>query len=172
MTRRPYFTSALAWLAGILILASGCMDQSPTATLLDPATVSGEQAQLPGNARPILAAAPFEAGTRSAQITPAGGSIDFGIGSIVFPRGAVDRATVVTAKVDGETMSVEFDQHLVFGSVQPILCFNADAASLPEGFEVVHVKDDGSQSIIGHEVTASAVCVRPPSFSKFILAAE
>lgn len=172
MTRRPYFSSALPWLAGILILASGCMDQSPTAVLLDPTTVTPGQAHFPTNVRPVLSAAPFAAGTHSAVVTPAGGSIDFGIGSIDFPKGAVQRATQISATVDGSTMSVEFAPHLVFSAAQPTLCFSTAGIALSANVSVIHVKDDGSSSSIPFEVSGSSLCVAPSSFSKFILAAE
>lgn len=171
MTRRPY-SSALPWLAGILILASGCMDQSPTAVLLDPATVTPGQAQFQANVRPVFSAAPFAAGTHTALITPAGGSIDFGIGSIDFPKGAVQRATHISATVDGSTISVEFAPHLVFSDAQPTLCFATAGVALPANVSVIHVKDDGSSSAIPFEVSGSNYCVSPNSFSKFILAAE
>lgn len=169
MTRRPYLSVPLAWLAGILILASGCMDQSPTATLLDPATVR-EPAQLPASVRPILASAPFAAGATSQVITPDGGSIHFGIGTITFPAGAVDRATQITAEVDGSSMAVAFGPHLVFSNAQPTLCFDVAGASLPDAYRVVHVKDDGSTETVPHVVTTSSVCVSVSSFSKYVLA--
>lgn len=170
MTRRPYVFVPLAWLAGILILASGCMDQSPTATHLDPATVSGDRAQFTSGVRPILAAAPFAAGASSQIITPAGGAIDFGIGTIVFPQGAVDRATWITAEVDGTNMAVEFGPHLVFSTAQPTLCFDVLGASLPDGYHVVHVKDDGTAEKVTHVATANGICVTVSSFSKYVLA--
>lgn len=172
MTRRPYLFAASAWLAGILILASGCMDQSPTATLLDPATVSAPQAQFPSSIRPIFSAAPFAAGQSSTRITPAGGTIDFGIGTITFPQGAVDQATWITAGVDGSTISVEFGPHLVFDDVQPTLCFDVAGVALSDGIAVIHVTDDGKRSSIEYQTVAQTICVNPASFSKFILAAE
>lgn len=168
MTRRP-LSAALAWLAGILILASGCMDQSPTATSLD--TLEDQRAQLPANVSPLRAAAAYESGSFSALITPAGGSIDFGIGTIDFPKHAVDHPTVITASVDGSSMAVEFAPHLVFSGAQPTLCFDVGGLAATD-FTVVHVKDDGTTSVVAHSSTASNVCVAPPSFSKFILAAE
>lgn len=172
MTRRPYLFAATAWLAGILILASGCMDQSPTATLLDPATVSGPQAQFPSSIRPIFSAAPFAAVQSSTRITPAGGTIDFGIGTISFPQGAVDQATWITAGTDGSTLSVEFGPHLVFDDAQPTLCFGVAGVALPQEVAVIHVTDDGNRSSIEYQTIGNSICVNPSSFSKFILAAE
>jgi hypothetical protein len=171
MTRRPLFSAALAWLAGILILASGCMDQSPTATILEPTTVS-RAAVAPTGVSAVRAAAPYQAGSVSQTITPAGGSIDFGIGTIVFPSHAVQRATVITATVDGETMAVEFGPHLVFDQAQPTLCFDAAGIDLTATTTVIHVRDDGSSNPVAHSVVGTQVCVAPESFSKFILAAE
>lgn len=142
MTRRP-LSAALAWLAGILILASGCMDQSPTATSLD--TFEDQRAQLPANVSPLRAAAAYESGSFSALITPAGGSIDFGIGTIDFPKHAVDHATVITASVDGSSMAVEFAPHgLNFPpTAQPALSFRYSGIALPSSPTIFYVDDAG-----------------------------
>lgn len=172
MTRRPLSPAPLAWLAGILILASGCMDQSPTAVLLDPTSATVDQrAHLPAGIAAVRASAEYEAGSVSQTITPAGGSIDFNIGTIVFPKGAVDRATTITATVDGESMAVAFGPHLVFGADQPTLCFDVTGIRT-DGVVVIHQKDDGNSEPVEHSIEGSALCVAPVSFSKFILAAE
>ena len=176
MTRRPYLSSAIPWLAGILILASGCMDQSPTAVLLDPTTVTPGQVHFPTNVRPVQSAAPFSAGTHSALITPAGGSIDFGIGSIDFPKGAVQRATRISASVDGSTMSVEFAPHgLTFSAdAQPTLTFSAAGVDLGDGGVIYYVDDNGSVlENLGGIVDAAAgtVSAALKHFSPYILAA-
>lgn len=176
MNRRPYFTSALASLAGILILASGCMDQSPTATVLDPAVVSGEQAQLPTNARPMASATPFAAGTFSSTITPAGGTIDFGIGSIDFPKGAVQRATVITASVDGKSMLVEFEPHgLTFAAGhEPTLTFNSSGIDLKNGAVIYYIDSNGNvlEDLGGWiDTAAETVSAALKHFSPYILAA-
>lgn len=175
MTRRPY-SSALPWLAGILILASGCMDQSPTAVLLDPATVTPGQAQFQANVRPVFSAAPFAAGTHTALITPAGGSIDFGIGSIDFPKGAVQRATHISATVDGSTMSVEFAPHgLTFSAdAQPTLTFSASGLDLGGNAVIYYVDDNGNvlENLGGIvDATAATVSAALKHFSPYILAA-
>lgn len=170
MTRRPLFSAALAWLAGILILASGCMDQSPTATVLEPTTVS-RAAVAPTGVSAVRAAAPYQAGSVSRTITPAGGSIDFGIGTIVFPAHAVQRATVITATVDGESMAVEFGPHLVFDQAQPTLCFEGAGIDL-QSVTVIHVRDDGTAYIVGHDIRGTSVCADASSFSQFVLASD
>lgn len=169
MTRRPLYPPALAWLAGILILASGCMDQSPTAALLDSSTE--QRASVPAGISAVRAAAQYEAGTISQLITPSGGSIDFGIGAITFPKGAVDRATVITATVDGESMAVAFGPHLVFGEDRPTLCFNVAGIDV-DGIALLHIQDDGSESAIAYVVDGGQLCARPGSFSQFVLASE
>jgi hypothetical protein len=90
----------------------------------------------------------------------------------VFPKNAVQRATVITATVDGVSMAVEFGPHLVFDQAQPTLCFDVSGVDLPATTSVIHVKDDGSSNPVAHSVIGTQVCVAPESFSKFILAAE
>ena len=43
MKRRPLFASVITSLAAILILAAGCGEQSPTATQLEPTTISASR---------------------------------------------------------------------------------------------------------------------------------
>ena len=81
--RRPVFSAVLGTVAGILILASGCAEQDPTAVQLKPA-------------RALSAARAYQRGTYAMNIGPSGGSINFPIGQIVFPAGAVTEETTIT----------------------------------------------------------------------------
>jgi hypothetical protein len=176
MTRRPLFSAALAWLAGILILASGCMDQSPTATVLETATVS-PAAVLPAGVSAVRAAAPYEAGSVSQTITPAGGSIDFGIGTIVFPKNAVQRATVITATVDGVSMAVEFGPHgLTFpADAQPQLMFGYKGIDITNGASIYYIDDQGAVlEDLGGVIDSSSETVSAwlQHFSPYILGAS
>lgn len=127
MIRRRLFASAIASAAAILILAAGCAEQTPTAVTLEPTSVQAGKAGI-GKTISVLKSS-HQAGTFSAVITPAGGTIDFGIGSITFPAGAVSRATAVSATVNGADLAVEFQPHgTTFpAGHEPTLTFNAGA---------------------------------------------
>jgi hypothetical protein len=89
----------------------------------------------------------------------------------VFPKNAVQRATVITATVDGVSMAVEFGPHLVFDQAQPTLCFDGAGIEL-ESVNVIHVRDDGSAYIVDHEIRGNSVCAGVSSFSQFVLASD
>lgn len=175
MIRRLDLRFALAGLAGILILASGCMDQSPTA--LEPSASGEMQAALPGSFRAVHATIGFAAGTTTATINPSGGSIDFGIGSITFPKGAVSHATTISATVDGTTVGVAFAPHgLTFpAGAQPTLTFDVGTVDVPVGASVLYVDDDGNvlENLGGDfDALAQSVKVQLRHFSPYILGAN
>jgi hypothetical protein len=89
----------------------------------------------------------------------------------VFPKNAVQRATVITATVDGVSMAVEFGPHLVFDQAQPTLCFEGAGIDL-QSVNVIHVRDNGSSYTLDHEVHGTLVCAGASSFSQFVLAAD
>lgn len=111
MSHRLAFPSVISTTAAILILAAGCADQSPTATRLDP-TARVSAAQMVGQkVNAVRAEHRFQAGAVQQVIGPEGGTIQFGIGEIEFPAGAVAHPTLIAASVDGETMAVDFAPH-------------------------------------------------------------
>jgi hypothetical protein len=181
MTRRPYFTAALGWTAGILILASGCMDQSPTA----PAEQTTFQASLAPlgqgvHSGAVLAlstesATDLTAGTYSQKITPAGGTIDFGVGSLTFPKGAVQHTTTITAEINGASLAVQFGPHgLQFpADAQPELCFDVAGLDLLSA-AILYVNEGTVLENWGGALNADsgAFCVGAPHFSTMILASD
>jgi hypothetical protein len=96
--RRPVFSAVLGTVAGILILASGCADQGPTSVQLQPA-------------KAISAGKAYSGGTYSASIGSEGGILNFPVGRIVFPAGAVAGETRITARLDGREMAATFGPH-------------------------------------------------------------
>jgi hypothetical protein len=146
MTRRTSIRSVLSSASAILILAAGCADQSPTAVQLDPVSVSAAKSAVGSLAKVVKAGQKYEAGTYSAVITPAGGTIEFGIGSIEFPAGAVSQATQISATVDGEDLKVEFAPHgLQFNAgSEPTLTFNTVGISAPSNAAIFYVDSSGT----------------------------
>jgi hypothetical protein len=154
MARRPFFKAASS-LAAILILAAGCGDQTPTAVHLQETgpAASGSQATGP---KVNVVKTRYAAGTYAAVIGPQGGRIDFGIGSLDFPAGALSRTTRITATTDGENLGVTFGPHgLQFPEGrQPMLGLSyMDVATDPEGLQIVYVNNMGE---ILEELTTSA----------------
>ena len=96
--RRPVFSAVLGTVAGILILASGCADRDPTAVHLKPAQV-------------VSAARAYSSGTYATNIGPVGGILKLPVGKIVFPSGAVEADTRITATLDGRNLAVIFGPH-------------------------------------------------------------
>jgi hypothetical protein len=109
MTRRPSFATAVTSVAAILILAAGCSEPGPTAARLEPTVVSASRSAI--GARAQILHARYRAGTYTTVVTPRGGTLDFGIGSISFPAGAVSSAVRISATVDGQTLAVNFEPH-------------------------------------------------------------
>lgn len=163
LSRHRLFPALISTVAGILILASGCSDLGPTSVDLRPATA-------------LSAARAYDAGTYTAIIGPQGGILNFPIGDIVFPAGAVASDTRITATVDGRSLAVDFQPHLVFpAEALPTLNISF-AGSLHSGnFVFYHFRDDGSMAervpavIVADEEIAT---VQTSSFSGWILAAD
>lgn len=109
MKRRPLLASVITSLTAILILAAGCGDQSPTATRLEPTTLNASRGGVGHHARTIKRH--HRAGHFSQTIGRRGGTIDFGIGSLVVPPGALRHPTRISATVNGEDLAVEFEPH-------------------------------------------------------------
>jgi hypothetical protein len=114
MARRPLFRAASSF-AAILILAAGCGDYTPTAVHLEGSDALVASAAKGPKANVVKMK--FSAGSYSTMIGPQGGTIEFGIGKLVFPAGALERSTRITATTDGSNLGVEFGPHgLVFPS--------------------------------------------------------
>ena len=161
MVRRPVFSAVLGTVAGILILASGCAEQDPTAVQLKPAQA-------------LSAARAYERGTYAGNIGPSGGSINFPIGQITFPAGAVTEETVITATVDGRTLAVDFQPHIVFPKgAQPTLTISFAGVNVSAlDLVVYHVSDAGQiLDILSPSINAasSGATVGVDSFSGFVL---
>jgi hypothetical protein len=100
--RRPVLSAVLSAVAGILILASGCADQGPTAVQLQPA-------------KALSAAKAYSGGTYSASIGADGGILKLPVGRIIFPAGAVAGDTRISAELDGKHIAATFGpEGLVF----------------------------------------------------------
>ena len=164
MARHRSMFAMLPTLAGILILASGCMEASPTTVQLDP---SGTAALSKSHV----------AGVYQASIGPDGGTLEFSIGQIVFPAGAVSRNTTITARVDGKTIAVDFQPHLVFpDNAQPALTLSYAGVDVdPTGLVVVHIQDSGVLAEVLSptlNLQTSEATVHAPGFSGFALASQ
>lgn len=139
MLRRPWFKPA-STVAAILILAAGCADTSPTAIQLEPTLAAGANAAA-GTARVVKF--DHEAGTYSAQIGPHGGTLDFGIGSIEFPAGALRNNLRITAVTDGVNVSATMGPSGLQFPAGATLCFNLAAAGESEEWTIMLVNEAG-----------------------------
>lgn len=176
MVSRPLSASVASSLAAILILAAGCGEQTPTATRLEPSAVEASQVGIGHQVSAIQKV--HQAGTFSKVITPAGGSIDFGIGSISFPAGAVSRATAISATVNGTELAVELEPHGTVFPVgkEPTLALDAShASSAADRARVYYVDDTGAvlETLATNFSSATMwASVSLQHFSKYALAAE
>lgn len=105
MSRRSVFSPIVSSLAAILILASGCSDQVPTAVELG----TGYQPV----ALPAAEIAPSFSlsGDAARVIGPEGGEISVGRITIRFPEGAVAEPTRISVKPDLKNLAVTFGPH-------------------------------------------------------------
>lgn len=142
MNWRPSARRAVPSLAAILILAAGCSEPGPTAARLEPGTLTASAGEVGGMARVLQAS--YRAGTYSAVITRNGGTLDFGIGSISFPAGAVSRTTRISATVDGRSLAVNFEPHgTVFAAGhEPTLTFGVPGVG--QAVEIEYLSDSGA----------------------------
>jgi hypothetical protein len=143
MAHRPLFRAASTF-AAILILAAGCGDHTPTAVQLEGSEALAASAA--GGPKANVVKTKFAAGSFFSVIGPQGGTIEFGIGKLVFPAGALNQPTRITATTDGTNLGVEFGPHgLTFPSSQiPQLIlstalYGGDASDL----HIVYVDDSG-----------------------------
>ena len=162
MVRRPVFSAVLGAVAGILILASGCADQGPTAVQLKPA-------------KAISAGRAYERGAFNMSVGPSGGTFHLPIGQVVFPVGAVSEETTFTATLDGRTLGIDFQPHIVFPiAAQPTLMVNLAGVKVDaDVLRFAHVSDDGVviseyQALIDNGIAS----VNVEGFSRWILAAD
>ena len=133
--------SLSAALAAILILAAGCGDREPVGTELRTALRVGEVAQIVSSPT-----AGFSL-TRSAIIGTAGGNIDFGIGRISFPAGALTRPTTISASVVPMQLAVTFSPHgLTFQrGFEPELRFDlSDTLLSGHDLQILYVNNSGT----------------------------
>jgi hypothetical protein len=142
MNRRSLFKAGLP-LAAILILAAGCADHSPTAVELDPASLGANRsATVVKGSGPAVVSYHHEAGSYSAMITHRGGTLDFGIGSITFPAGALKEPARITAVTDGENLGAVFGPHgLEFP--QPVEVTFRSSSPIPADAFVIYVSEAG-----------------------------
>lgn len=161
--RRPVYSAVLGTVVGILILASGCVDQNPAGVQLTPA-------------RAVSAARSYPAGTYTATIGREGGTLELPIGRINFPAGALTETTKINAKVDGKTIAVNFQPHLEFpGNARPTLTLSFQGVNInPTELRVFHISDSGNvieDLIPSVDQVNQTATTDVSSFSGFILGA-
>jgi hypothetical protein len=159
---RSVLSAVLSTVAGILILASGCADQGPTAVQLQPA-------------KAISAARAYQPGSYTLSIGPSGGTFNLPIGQIVFPAGAVEQETAITATLDGKTLGVSFEPHIVFpAAAQPTLAVVIAGLRVdPNSLLFIHVLDDGTvASTVRPVIDNGFASVDVEGFSRWSLAAD
>lgn len=173
MIRLPRISAALTGLSAILILAAGCADRGPTEVELRPADLKvGEVAHA------LIAPVGFRAGSYSQVIGPKGGILYFGTGTLSFPAGAVAEPTLITAAVDGATLSVSLSPHgLTFPlKSRPILSFNVglDLATALTGTILYVDQTNVVLENLGAVLSFQLGTARTPisHFSKFIFGAN
>jgi len=174
--RRPVLSAVLGTVAGILILASGCTDFAPTAVRLDPVSVSAKSSLLGTQARVVQSSIRAENRVFNALIDREGGTLDFGIGRISFPKGAVARPTQITARVDGSGIAVTFGPHgLTFAEAhEPTIEFSYKGLDVdPTSLKILYVDTNGKvREVLSTEVDPAESTARAKSghFSKYVLA--
>jgi hypothetical protein len=142
MKPRPLFAPITLWLAAILMFAAGCGEQNPAAPQLEPSTVAAARGGVGRQANIIKRA--HRAGRYTNHIGPEGGTLDFGIGSLSIPAGALDSVVLVTAKVNGRDLAVDFQPHgLIFRpGHEPTLSFALAGVLRPEAaLQIVYVDE-------------------------------
>jgi hypothetical protein len=175
MARRPLFRAASSF-AAILILAAGCGDHTPTAVQLEQSNALAASAARGPKANVVKTQ--FVAGSYAAVIGPQGGTIEFGIGQLVFPAGALKSPTRITATTDGSHLGVEFGPHgLVFpSSAQPRVSFHTgDILADPTSAVIVYIDD--LQQVLEtiatfYDIEAKAVAGKLSHFSTYAIAKD
>lgn len=162
--------SRALFLLGVAVAVWGCGGEVPTASELRP-----EGLRVGAVAKPVLSPVAFEAGSYRATIGPEGGVLDFGIGSLTFPAGAVAQPTIITADVDGHVVGVEFSPDgLVFPrAAQPVLRLDVGRDNISRSSQIVYV--DPSHTILQlleteHQMLSGVASARLAHFSPYILA--
>lgn len=163
MVRRTMLARTIATLGAILILAAGCSDQSPTETSLRPQVA-------------VLSKA-HQAVAVTGVVGPEGGRVDFGLGSLVFPAGAVAADTRVSAEVDGLTMAVTFGPHgLVFpAGAQPVLEFDVQGVEIPANASIFYLGEYGEaleRLEIAFDADRGSALTRIGHFSQYAVAVD
>ncbi len=174
MSRRPFFRAA-STVAGILILAAGCGEMSPTdVRVAEPSLAASSAAKGP---RANVVQTVFAAGSHATVIGPQGGTIDFGVGSLHFPAGALSRTTRISATTDGQNIGVTFAPHgLKFpANAQPVLKLSSMAppAALTN-LRVVYVDAAGrvlEEVATSHDIEGNHLTAQLRHFSTYWMAA-
>jgi hypothetical protein len=142
MILRSRIQIALAGLTAVLVMAAGCGDRVPTGVDLRP-----EGGLKVGSVAHVLALpSRGHIGQNSRIIDARGGSVDFGIGRVVFPAGALARPTLITAVTANATRAVTFSPHgLVFpAEAQPELHLKTSGIPTPfESLRIIYVNPNG-----------------------------
>lgn len=153
-------------MVGILYLLA-CTNADPTAFNNDRLEVGRVAVAAP-------APFPYSAGVYSQFIDERGGNLDFGIGEIAFPSGAIAEETLIRATVDGERVSVTFEPTgLQFSALaQPVLRFRL--STLQKNPAILYV--DHSNVVLdmlpARVAEGPAVEAPLPHFSKYIFGVE
>lgn len=156
--RRSMLTAVLSTVAGILILVSGCSDRLPLGL-----SENGDAALQPSgligtSPRIITFSRGRTPGTYTTVIDQDGGVLRFGVGEIRFPEGAVDGSTRIAAKIDGRSLSVEFQPHgLIFPEhARPTLEFSLKQIPIPARAAIVYLDESGViREIVGGRMNAA-----------------
>jgi hypothetical protein len=175
MARRPLFRAASSF-AAILILAAGCGDHTPTAVQLEGSNALAASAARGPKANVVKST--FAAGSYATVIGPQGGTIEFGIGKLVFPAGALQRPTRITATTDGSNLGVEFGPHgLQFPEGnQPQIRFGTAGMSADPAAVVIVYIDDFQQVLetlpTFYDIGTETVAGRLSHFSTYAIAKD
>lgn len=154
----------------IAVLVAGCGQGVPTASELRP-----EGLRVGAVARPVVSSVAFDAGVYSGTIGPEGGVLEFGVGSLTFPAGAVADPTTITASVDGSNIGVEFSPHgLSFPpDARPSLSLDVPSDEMPRSSQIVYV--DSEHIVLQvletkFQIPSGSATARLDHFSPYILA--
>lgn len=158
---RPVLSAVLGTVAGILILASGCTEQGPTAIQLQPATA-------------LSAAKAYQNGSFTVRVGPSGAVFGFPIGQVTFPSGAVSQETTITATLDGRTLAIDFQPHIIFpAEARPTLRISVAGLGVSsDRLQFAHISDEGTVSWFRPVIADGYASVNVEGFSRWILAAD
>lgn len=152
----------------MIVLASASCEQPDLAAPTMPQLRVGDVAHA------VNSPLPYRAGRYQERITQRGGVLDFGVGELVFPPGAVDREITIVANVDGRTVAVTLEPAgLTFPrAAQPILRFSVPPMRGTPRIYYVGLNNVIAEILPTRTNSRTSLETRLAHFSKYIFGVE